>query len=114
MPFADTEAMNAHRAEIARTVAPGAHAVRVLDGAGWHGSGNLIVPDNISLLTLPPYAPEQSDRECLAIPARQQARHHRLRQLRRHRRQVLRGLELLRERSLSHNLHHLAKLGRGQ
>lgn len=58
MPFADTEAMNAHRAEIARTVAPGAHAVRVLDGAGWHGSGNLIVPDNISLLTLPPYAPE--------------------------------------------------------
>jgi transposase len=58
MPFADTEAMNAHLAEIARTVAPGAHAVLVLDGAGWHGAGDLVVPHNISLLALPPYAPE--------------------------------------------------------
>jgi hypothetical protein len=29
--------MNDHLAEISRTVAPGAHAVLVLDGAGWHG-----------------------------------------------------------------------------
>lgn len=58
LPFADTAAMNAHLAEIAATVAPGAHAVLVLDGAGWHGGKNLAVPENISLLTLPPYAPE--------------------------------------------------------
>ena len=58
LPFADTEAMNLHLAEIARTVAPGAHAVLVLDGAGWHGGKDLAVPDNISLLILPPYAPE--------------------------------------------------------
>ena len=58
LPYADTEAMNLHLTEIARAVAPGAHAVLVLDGAGWHGSGDLKVPDNISLLTLPPYAPE--------------------------------------------------------
>ena len=58
LPFADTEAMNVHLAEIARTVAPGAHAVLVLDGAGWHRGGELIVPANISLLELPPYAPE--------------------------------------------------------
>ena len=58
LPFADTEAMNVHLAEIARTVAPGAHAVLVLDGAGWHRGGQLIVPANISLLELPPYAPE--------------------------------------------------------
>ena len=50
--------MNAHLAEIARAVAPGAHAVLILDGAGWHGSASLVVPDNISLLTLPPYSPE--------------------------------------------------------
>ena len=37
LPFVNTAAMNAHLAEIARTVAPGAHAVLVLDGAGWHG-----------------------------------------------------------------------------
>lgn len=58
MPFAGTEAMNAHLAEIGRTVAPGAHAILVLDGAGWHGASGLIVPDNLSLVTLPPYAPE--------------------------------------------------------
>jgi transposase len=50
--------MNAHLAEIARTVAPGAHAVLVIDGAGWHSAKALTVPDNISLLRLPPYSPE--------------------------------------------------------
>ena len=58
MPFANTLAMNAHLAEIAHTVAPGAHAVLVLDGAGWHGAHALVVPDNISLVLLPPYSPE--------------------------------------------------------
>jgi len=58
LPFADTAAMNAHLAEIAGTVAPGAHAVLVLDGAGWHRGGELVVPENISLLKLPPYSPE--------------------------------------------------------
>ena len=58
MPFADTAAMNAHLAEIAHAVAAGAHAVLVLDGAGWHGGHALVVPDNISLVLLPPYSPE--------------------------------------------------------
>jgi transposase len=50
--------MNAHLIEIAQNVAPGAHAVLVLDGAGWHGARALNVPDNITLLHLLPYAPE--------------------------------------------------------
>jgi transposase len=58
LPTVNTQAMNAHLAEISRSVAPGAHAVLVLDGAGWHGSAALVVPDNLSLLTLPPYSPE--------------------------------------------------------
>ena len=45
------------RVELASTTA-GAHAVLVLDGAGWHTSPKLRVPDNISLLPLPRYAPE--------------------------------------------------------
>ena len=36
MPYANTEAMNAHLKEISAEVAPGAHAVLVCDGAGWH------------------------------------------------------------------------------
>ncbi len=58
MPTANTEAMNLHLEEIGRTVAPGAHAVLVLDGAGWHTSLALAVPENITLVRLPPYAPE--------------------------------------------------------
>ena len=50
--------MNLHLAEIAAAVAPGAHAVLVLDGAGWHGGKDLVVPQNITPLTLPPYSPE--------------------------------------------------------
>jgi len=58
MPFADTEAMNAHLGEIAKTVAPGTHAILVMDGAGWHRANALCVPDNITIVPLPPYAPE--------------------------------------------------------
>ena len=58
LPVVNTEAMNAHLAEISRSVAPGAYAVLILDGAGWHGASALVIPDNLSLLTLPPYSPE--------------------------------------------------------
>ncbi len=47
-----------------------------MDGAGWHGSSALRIPDNITIVTLPPYAPELNPVEniwaylranCLAI-----------------------------------------------
>jgi transposase len=45
--------------EISTQVAADAHAVVLLDGAGWHQPGErLPVPDNISLLPLPSYSPE--------------------------------------------------------
>src|SRR3546814_625629 len=44
--------------EIAFHVAPGAHAVLLLDQAGWHGSAELVVPPNITLMPLPPRCPE--------------------------------------------------------
>ena len=56
--------MNRHLAEISRRVASDTHAVVVVDGAGWHKIGrHLIVPDNISLLVLPPYSPELNPQE---------------------------------------------------
>lgn len=59
LPRANAEAMNKHLAEIATQVTPGNHAVLILDGAGWHQTGGeLKVPDNITLLHLPPYCPE--------------------------------------------------------
>jgi len=34
------------------------HAVLIMDQAGWHKSRTLEVPENISILFLPPYSPE--------------------------------------------------------
>lgn len=59
LPEANAEAMNLHLAAISRAVAPGAFAVVLVDGAGWHRTGGqLVVPDNVGLLRLPPYSPE--------------------------------------------------------
>ncbi len=63
MPGCDTQAMQAHLTEISATVEPGAHAVVILDQAGWHMSERLNVPDNITLLPLPPRAPELNPAE---------------------------------------------------
>ena len=93
LPDADAEAM--HRAsgrDRRAPVAPGAHAALVLDGAGWHRpAASSASPHNITLIPLPPYAPELNPVENvweylrgnkLAISA--------LRRLRRHRRHLLR------------------------
>ena len=53
MPYADTEAMQLHLNEIARNVSRGAHAVLLLDRAGWHTTGHLVVPRNLTLIFLP-------------------------------------------------------------
>ena len=45
-------------AEMALAVAPGAHAVLLVDQAGWHLSHRLVVPSNITLIPLPPKCPE--------------------------------------------------------
>jgi transposase len=50
--------MALHLEEISQTVTPGAHAVVLLDQAGWHLSDKLDIPGNITLLPLPPKSPE--------------------------------------------------------
>ncbi len=50
--------MEAHLTEISAAVDPGAHAVVIVDQAGWHMSPKLNIPDNITLLPLPPRSPE--------------------------------------------------------
>lgn len=58
LPRCNTAAMSRHLAEIATAVAPGAHAVLLVDQAGWHLSDRLVVPPNITLIPLPPKCPE--------------------------------------------------------
>jgi hypothetical protein len=57
MPQADTEAMQAHLDAIGRAVAPGAHALLILDKAGWHTTRKLNPPCNLTLVPLPPGVP---------------------------------------------------------
>jgi transposase len=61
MPNANTEAMRAQ--EISRAVTPGAHAVIILDKAGWHNTHKLKLPSNLTLLPLPPACPELNSAE---------------------------------------------------
>lgn len=63
LPFCNTEAMQLHLDEIAARVAAGAHAILILDQAGWHGAKELKIPSNLSLLPLPPRAPELNSQE---------------------------------------------------
>src|SRR6202521_4011552 len=58
LPACNTEAMNLHLAEIAKAVAPAAHAVLLVDQAGWHLSTRIAVPANITIIPLPSKCPE--------------------------------------------------------
>jgi putative transposase len=71
LPFADTEGMQPHLKEISRTVAKGAHAVLLLDRAGWHTTGHLVVPKNLTLICLPSRAPELNPVENVWLHLRQ-------------------------------------------
>jgi transposase len=57
-PYADTSAMQRHIDEVGKRVAPGSHAVMLLDNAGWHRTGKLKWPENLSPLFIPPACPE--------------------------------------------------------
>ena len=50
--------MQWHLDEISSQVSPRAHAVLFADQAGWHTTGKLAIPPNITLLLLPPRSPE--------------------------------------------------------
>ena len=107
--------MSLHLAEVSRRVAPGAHAVVVLDGAGWHQQGGrLVVPGNITLLPLPPYAPELNGMENLWEYLRQNHLSHRVwNTYEAIRRRLLRGLECAAPDARDTGLHHQPHLGKG-
>jgi len=56
--FCNTQTMSLHLAEISLAIEPGAHGVVLMDQAGWHMTGKLEVPENISIIPLPPKCPE--------------------------------------------------------
>lgn len=57
-PYLNTDTINAFLREFSAAIASGVQAVLVWDGAGYHTSGRLEMPANVSLIQLPPYSPE--------------------------------------------------------
>ena len=55
--------MNLHLAEISGAVAADAHAVVLMDQAGWHLTPKLKIPDNISIIPIPSKSPELNPQE---------------------------------------------------
>ena len=79
MPEVNTDAMQQFLDHFSKTIADDEHVALILDQAGWHTANDLRVPDNITLVPLPPYCPELNPAE--------------------------RVWEYLKERYLSHRLH---------
>ncbi len=52
--------------------------VMVLDGAGWHKSKSLMIPDNLRLPSLPPYSPELNPVEHIWDDLREKEFHNRV------------------------------------
>jgi hypothetical protein len=101
LPACNSEAMQLHLDEIATKVTAGAHAIVLLDQAGWHGAKALKVPSNISLLLLPPRAPELNGQENVWQFMR----------LRRYRRPLLLRLEHAHRSALEDHVHRAPRLG---
>jgi DDE superfamily endonuclease len=57
LPVVSAAAMSEFLRRFSATLPEDEHAVMVLDGAGWHTSDQLVVPDNVTLLRLPPPLP---------------------------------------------------------
>ena len=58
LPDANGAGMQSFLVAFAKTIGDDEHIALVLDGAGWHSGKTLRVPENITLVPLPPYSPE--------------------------------------------------------
>lgn len=70
--------MNVHLRHLSEHLGPDRLAVLIMDGAGWHVSNGLVVPENITPLLLPPYSPELNPVERLWAWIRQHKLSNRL------------------------------------
>jgi len=57
-PQLNTRIVNLFLEQFSQTLGPDEHAAMIWDGAGFHLSGQLKVPANVTIIQLPPYSPE--------------------------------------------------------
>ena len=58
LPYTNAAAMQLFLNELSSQVKDNRHIALVIDNAGWHTAKELSVPENITLVPLPPYSPE--------------------------------------------------------
>ena len=78
LPEVSTEAMSLFLERFSAERPADEHAVMVLDQAGWHGARALRIPGNVTLVPLPPYAPELNPVERVWLYLRERFLSHRL------------------------------------
>ena len=99
LPEVSTRAMQMFLDQFAATLDADEHAVMLLDQAGWHGAHALVVPNNVTLVPLPPYAPQpwrrarHANRARLVVLTGAPSLPSPAQRLRRHRGRLLRRLE---------------------
>jgi transposase len=77
LPYVNGACMHLFLTEIASRYS-NERIVMILDGAGWHKSGQFPLPANLRLLSLPPYAPELNPVEHLWDELREKSFHNRV------------------------------------
>ena len=78
LPEVSTQAMQEFLDCLSATMADDEHLLLALDQAGWHGSNDLVVPQNITLHSLPPRSPELNPVERLWLYLKERFLSHRL------------------------------------
>jgi hypothetical protein len=79
LPTVGAAAMQAMLDELAQAISPQAHAVVLMDRAGWHVARDLAIPSNLTPVFLPPYSPELNAIERVWLDLRERFLSHRLR-----------------------------------
>jgi len=77
LPHVNTICMQVFVDEVAARH-PNDRIVMIVDGAGWHRSKSLLIPKNMRLVSLPPYAPELNPVEHLWDDLREKSFHNRV------------------------------------
>ena len=63
LPNTNTITMQIYIDQLSKHLKVGRHIALVVDNAGWHTSQKLKMPENITLIPLPPYSPELNPAE---------------------------------------------------
>jgi transposase len=77
LPYANTEMMSLFLANVSEEFIDN-EIIMLVDGAGWHKSNELIIPNNIHFIIQPPYSPEVNPTEHIWDEIREKYLHNKI------------------------------------